>query len=514
MENPFNKLTTLSVVRPKATIASILIITLALASMARFINFDNSEDAFYPQNDTTDLLYEIEDRYQASLDFIRIIDEIEQGDMQRSETWEQFAIIEAELSTNDMFLPYQEPLFGGSATSGPAGSALFWLNTQDPMTTQAWRDSLSMHVANTTVASEENFTSALGNLQAAIDAVPAPMAPSAQALRDWNPGVVTDWQDRMDSNLNISDELGALLGQIQSLQQSRTSPEETAAIAGVVGPLQGTLGTYMGLQNIDHLGNIIATMPAEDKENPWASDGPILISLVVSTDAANYENAEIIGDVQELIVGKAEVLLFELKYTTNDNDLRVFSFSDFQYEQSSNIGKEIGILTSLALVFLTVLLYIKFRSVRDTAYVIGLTVLAIMATYGAAGIFRLTFNAAMNSIPILLLAIGVDYGIHVVTRIREVMQEIERDDPQGRVTLKDFDHEMRIKAIRSGAILTSAALVIAIFTDMVGFLSFRFSSQKFLVDFGTVIAVGLFMIYLLSVTLLPAMLSLMPPVLV
>ena len=142
-------------------------------------------------------------------------------------------------------------------------------------------------------------------------------------------------------------------------------------------------------------------------------------------------------------------MLFELKFTTGDNELPLFSFSDFQYEQSSNIGKEIGILTSLALVFLTVLLYIKFRSVRDTAYVIGLTVLAIMATYGAAGIFRLTFNAAMNSIPILLLAIGVDYGIHVVTRIREVMQEMEHEDPQGRVTLKDFDHEMRIKAIRS-----------------------------------------------------------------
>ena len=105
MENPFNKLTTLSVMRPKATIASILVITLALASMAQFIKFDNSEDAFYPQNDTTELLYEIEERYQASLDFIRVIDEIEQGDMQRSETWEQFAIIEAELSTNDAFLP-------------------------------------------------------------------------------------------------------------------------------------------------------------------------------------------------------------------------------------------------------------------------------------------------------------------------------------------------------------------------------------------------------------------------
>ena len=53
--------------------------------MAQFINFDNSEDA--SPNDTTELLYEIEDRYQASLDFIRIIDEIEQGGMNQTTTW-------------------------------------------------------------------------------------------------------------------------------------------------------------------------------------------------------------------------------------------------------------------------------------------------------------------------------------------------------------------------------------------------------------------------------------------
>jgi len=510
MENPFNKLTTVSVTRPKATIASIIIITLALGSMARFINFDNSEDAFYPQNDTTELLYEIEERYQASLDFIRVIDEIEGGDMQTSDTWIQFANIEAELTSNEMFLPYQEPLFGGSATSGPAGSALFWLTTQDPITTQTWREDLSMHLANTSIASEENFTNALNDLQRSIDAIPSPVAPSAQELRDWNPGEVIDWQARIENQSNISAELGALLGQIQGLQESRTNPAEVGALSAVTGPLQGTLGTYIGLQNIDHFGNIIATMPAEDKTNPWQSDGPILISLVVSTDAANYENATIIGEVQELLVGWTDTFLVDLKNQTQDDELRVFSFSEFQYAQNSNIGKEIGILTSLALVFLTVLLYIKFRSVRDTAYVIGLTVLAIFATYGAAGIFQLTFNAAMNSIPILLLAIGVDYGIHVVTRIREVMQDMERDNPQGRTTLKDFDEELRVKAIRTGAVLTSAALVIAIFTDMVGFLSFRLSSQMFLVNFGTVIALGLFAIYVLSISLLPALMTALP----
>ena len=509
MENPFNALTSLSVNRPKATIATILILTMALSSMAQFINFDNSEDAFYPQNDTTELLYEIEDRYQASLDFIRIIDEIEQGGMNQTTTWEQFANLEADLATNELFLPYQETLFAGSATSGPAGSALFWLNSQDPVTTQVWRELLTLQLANVSVASEENFTAALTDLEDAVDSVPSPVAPTPQELREWNPGTVQEWQQRMDGNRNISAELGILQGQIQGLLQSRNSDEATL-LATIVGPLQGTLGTYSGLQNIDHRSNIIATMPAEDKQSPWESDGPILISLVVSTDPENYENAEIIGDVQQRIVDWADASLVEMKNSTDDENLRVFSFSAFQYEQNANIGKEIGILTSLALLFLTVLLYIKFRSVRDTAYVIGLTILAIAATYGAAGIFRLTFNAAMNSIPILLLAIGVDYGIHVVTRIREVMQDIERNDPQGRTTLKDFDNELRLKAIRSGAVLTSAALVIAIFTDMVGFLSFRLSSQMFLVNFGTVIALGLFAIYVLSISLLPALMTALP----
>ena len=59
--------------------------------------------------------------------------------------------------------------------------------------------------------------------------------------------------------------------------------------------------------------------------------------------------------------------------------------------------------------------------------------------------------------------------------------------------------------------MTSVALLIAIFTDMVGFLSFRLSSQQFLVVFGTVIAIGLFYVYLFSITALPALMTLVPP---
>ena len=74
-----------------------------------------------------------------------------------------------------------------------------------------------------------------------------------------------------------------------------------------------------------------------------------------------------------------------------------------------------------------------------------------------------------------------------------------------------MDQTSRRAAILRGTKFTSIALLIAIFTDMVGFLSFRLSSQEFLVVFGTVIAIGLFYIYVLSITALPALMALFPP---
>ena len=143
-------------------------------------------------------------------------------------------------------------------------------------------------------------------------------------------------------------------------------------------------------------------------------------------------------------------------------------------------------------------------------------ILGIGATYGTSGALTvigvpMTFNAAMNSIPVLLLAIGVDYGLHVVKRVREEYQTISSSLDRSVESVGALNQKSRKAAILRGTKFTSIALLIAIFTDMVGFLSFRLSSQDFLVVFGTVIAIGLFYIYVLSITALPALIALFPP---
>ena len=78
MRNPFDRLSEMSVDRPKSAIAVAVIGILALSSFAQFIVFDNSEDAFYPENETTDLLYEVEDTYTVDVDLVRSIVRLEQ----------------------------------------------------------------------------------------------------------------------------------------------------------------------------------------------------------------------------------------------------------------------------------------------------------------------------------------------------------------------------------------------------------------------------------------------------
>ena len=87
MRNIFNEMTRFSVARPKTTLAIILVLILGLVPNAMFISFDNSQDAFFPDNDTVRLLNEVEDEYQASIDFIRFIDDIESGDLYNYQSW-------------------------------------------------------------------------------------------------------------------------------------------------------------------------------------------------------------------------------------------------------------------------------------------------------------------------------------------------------------------------------------------------------------------------------------------
>ena len=506
-------LTDWSVDRPKQAFAAVLLTMLFLASGGMHLQFDNSEDGFFPDDPSVDLLNEVESEYRANLDFIRVLDEIKTGDLLLEETWHQLAVIEATMLNDTQFAPYQYPLFGTQANNGPAGQAMQWMALQDRSTATPWLDDVQTAAVAVLAADDANLTDTLSNLSRAAALVPAVEPVTPERLLNWDAKEPEAWLGRMDEGTNLSEDLGQLMAHLGVMTDNRTSAQ-AGQILAVTGPLQGQLGPLMGLQDIDFRAAILTCLPSDDAGDPWSSDGPVMVTLVVSSEPLDY-GYDILGDVQADLAAWAETMEANITTLTSDDGIRTFSFAQFAESSSATIGKEIGMLTSAAMLLLGIILWFNFRSVRETAYVLFLTVIAIAATYGLSGWIQfagvdMTFNAAMNSIPVLLLAIGVDYGLHVVLRIREELSDEEKRDPQGRKTLRDFDKQARQRAIRQGTVLTSIALMIAITTDIVGFLSFRLSSLAFLQVFGTVIAIGLFLIYLLSISALPALMLILP----
>ena len=220
MKNPFDSLSELSVDRPKTAIAVAVIGILALSSFAQFIVFDNSEDAFYPENETTDLLYEVEDTYTVDIDLIRAIVRFDSGDLQTSQTaWELLAETEYEMMTNPEMSEYHYGLFGGSANSGPASSVMFWQKVQDPGS-DTWSEGLQEALNEVMTAGDENLSLAVGQALTLLTSVPDTNFPTSEELLGWSPGSPQEWQARLDSGESNAEAIGALIGTVSSLNFS------------------------------------------------------------------------------------------------------------------------------------------------------------------------------------------------------------------------------------------------------------------------------------------------------
>jgi predicted RND superfamily exporter protein len=519
MRNPFFMLTSRSVDKPKSTLAIIFVVILALSSGASQLVFDNSEDGFFPDNETVDLLNEIEDEYQASVDFIRVIDEMDEGELLLTDTWQQLALSEAMLLNDSNFKEYQYPIFGSQANFGMAGSAIQWQSIQDPLTAQIWLSQVSLATEALRNSNDSSFNESLDNLTEIAKIIPKLEPVTSESLIDWQPGDPNEWLPRLDSGQNLTESINETIWKTYSLFgfNSAKSDVQKDLMNERLESMISDLYALKGQQSIDYRTIMLSSIPVGEREDPWNMSGPVITTLAVSSDPEVYGlEANQFAIVEENINDWSKLLLEDLQEATGDSEIRTFSFSQFGVGSTETLGKEIGILTGSAFMLLAIILWFNFRSVRETAYVMTLTIFAIAATYGLSGWLQtlgvnMTFNAAMNSIPVLLLAIGVDYGLHVVLRIREELKVADSKDDVSRETLRDFSLEARKVAIRRGTIFTSIALLIAIFTDMVGFLSFRFSSLSFLQVFGTVIAIGLFFIYILSISALPALMTIIPP---
>ena len=210
--------------------------------------------------------------------------------------------------------------------------------------------------------------------------------------------------------------------------------------------------------------------------------------ITVNFDNSNREG-ETTGDAFDRMVS-VELEMNDVVNKMKLQDIEPHSLGqavlDNEINDASN--ESTGQLLILVVVLVIGVLFATFRSPLDVTLTMVALLLAIIWSNGFASFldFEPSFFAII--VPILLVGLGVDYGIHLIMRYREDL-------------IEDWNIK---KASASSIIYVGSALLLATTTTMVGFLSNVTSDITPIREFGIQVALGVLSAFVIFVTFIPA----------
>ena len=193
---------------------------------------------------------------------------------------------------------------------------------------------------------------------------------------------------------------------------------------------------------------------------------------------------------------------------TTDLEVSAFSFALLFGGDDDFLGEVAQLFTAAFVIIIVVLLFVFWVSPRgtttrlasarrmlaDTAVVMLTIVLVVLWMNGVGALLQRVgilgpLTEVAQIVPILLVGLGVDYGIHLTSRYRD---EVGAGRPVD-------------TAMRTSIGTVGVALVLATVTTAIGFLTNIINPIPALRDFGLLSAVGISLSFLLMLTFVPAL---------
>jgi predicted RND superfamily exporter protein len=155
---------------------------------------------------------------------------------------------------------------------------------------------------------------------------------------------------------------------------------------------------------------------------------------------------------------------------------------------------DMGSLVPLMFGVILLLTFAIIRSAWATLATSVVILLSMTVAMGVAGFFGISLTPISASAPIVILTLAIADSIHILVSLRSAMR----------------DGMERLAAVVEAVRLNFMPVTITSLTTVVGFASLNFSDSPPFWHLGNITAVGITAAWLLSLTLLPALVSLLP----
>jgi hydrophobe/amphiphile efflux-3 (HAE3) family protein len=159
------------------------------------------------------------------------------------------------------------------------------------------------------------------------------------------------------------------------------------------------------------------------------------------------------------------------------------------------ISEDLGLMMPLVFLVLAVLLFFTYRSARGVAIPLAVVSFSVLGAMGAMAAVGVPMYPTTTMVPVTLMAIGVADAIHILGKYYEL-------------ALLDPEADRR-RLVQSTMLEMWRPVVLTSVTTAVGFLSFLTMEMAPLQMMGVFAAAGIVYAMLVSLTLVPAVLSLL-----
>lgn len=154
----------------------------------------------------------------------------------------------------------------------------------------------------------------------------------------------------------------------------------------------------------------------------------------------------------------------------------------------------------VGLLIMIAFLYLSFRQLRAVVLPFVIVVLSIMVAMGSISLLGWRIQLVTVVLPVILIAIANDYGIHLVSRYQDMVN-----------VAKSNDSTLSAAELGSGVIAHLGAPVLAAgITTIIGFFSLTTHLILPARQLGVLAAIGILYALVGSLTFIPAVLSLLP----
>ncbi len=152
-------------------------------------------------------------------------------------------------------------------------------------------------------------------------------------------------------------------------------------------------------------------------------------------------------------------------------------------------------LVPVVVLVLVLVLYFSFRTIRGVVLPLVTVLISTTWAMGLMVMAGVELSIISNIMPVVLIAVGSAYGIHMIARYKEEVLHCQ---------------EMA-RCIRDALAEVGVPIILAGLTTLIGFFSFVGSYLTSVTHFGIFTGIGVLFALLVSITFLPAVLSYLKP---